>query len=151
MKPSASSHANKPATRSASARFSSTGMKSRVRRGAAPESSIGQKLIEGLTSMRDTLATGQGLEKRFTVRSVRAPLEPKAWTPQEIKRLRERLGASQGVFAQLLGASARTVQAWEQNQVAPAAMARRLLECIERDEAHWQSLLHASRIDKKAS
>lgn len=124
------------------------------RKGRSPSQnspSIGAKLVEGLTAMRDALGEGAPLEQRFTVRTAALPPEPKAWTPEEIKELRAALLASQGVFAGLLGASARTVQAWEQGQAVPAPMARRLLECIEREADYWRSKLAPTLPDRRAS
>ena len=122
--------------------------KSRTRK--AGGFNLGDKLIRGLTEFRDALATDEPLAKKFTVRTVRMPAAPRVWRAGEVRSLRERLGASQTVFAAAIGASAKTVQSWEQGKTPPP-MASRLLECIENDPAHWQRMLHNSAIVRKAS
>lgn len=44
--------------------------------GEAPDSSVGAKIIESLTDLRDTLARGEKLEDRYTVRKVAVPAPP---------------------------------------------------------------------------
>jgi len=45
---------------------------------------------------------------------------------------------SQALFAQFLGVSIATVQAWEQGVKAPAKMACRCMDEMLRDPAQWQ-------------
>lgn len=104
-------------------------------------SNTGDEIIRGLAGLRDALASGQHLPERFTMRTVELQLEPRDWTPDEIRALREQLKASQNVFAKLIGASPKTIQAWEQGN-PPSPMARRLLECIEKDPTPWAKMLH---------
>lgn len=115
-------------------------MKSRSR---SNKLNTGDEIIRGLTGMRDALAAGQRLPERFTMRTVELQLEPRDWTPEEIKALRERLKASQSIFALLIGTSTKTVQSWEQGNMPPP-MASRLLECIEKDPGPWEKMLHAA-------
>ena len=49
------------------------------RAGARPARSIGARLIEGLTELRDALASGEPLERCLKVRTVRLPQPPKAY------------------------------------------------------------------------
>lgn len=105
--------------------------------------SVGRRLIAGLTEVAEALERGEELEERFTVRDMALDLEPKAYSSEGIKRLRARLGASQGVFAMLIGVRPSTVQSWEQGAPAPP-IARRLFEVIEQDPEPWLARLRAS-------
>ena len=51
----------------------------------------------------------------------------------EIKNLRDRLRASQAVFARWLNVSPKLVQAWEANQRSPQGPGLLLLRLIEQD------------------
>lgn len=118
-----------------------TGKRARTRKVNA-----GRQVVRGLTGLRDALAIGTELPTRFTMRTVELAIEPRDWTPAEIKALREQLRASQSVFAKLLGASTKAVQAWEQgNPMSP--MARRLLECIQKNPDPWKEMLQSAKVD----
>jgi putative transcriptional regulator len=104
---------------------------------------VGDRIVEGLTELRDTLRAGVPAEKRFTVRTVEVP-QPQRFPPSRIRALRKRLGVSQAVFAELLGVSSVLVQAWEQGVREPSPLARRLLGEVERDPHRWLSLLVSS-------
>jgi putative transcriptional regulator len=109
------------------------------------KSSAGDEIIRGLTGLRDALATEEPLADRFAVHTVKLDLEPRTWTPAQVRKLRARFQASQSVFAKLIGASVKTVQAWEQGG-QPPAMASRLLECIERFPEPWEDMLRRSAV-----
>ncbi|HRQ73979.1 MAG TPA: hypothetical protein PLU35_13215 [Phycisphaerales bacterium] len=115
----------------------------------ASEPTTGEEIIRGLKGLRDALASGVRLPDRFTMRTIELELEPRDWTPDDIRALRERLHASQAVFAKLIGASIKTVQAWEQGN-APPPMARRLLECIQQNPEPWERILHEAAVAKSA-
>jgi putative transcriptional regulator len=57
--------------------------------------------------------------------------EAKVLSAREIKRIRERVRVSQGVFAALLNVNTSTVQKWEQGKVKPQSAALRLLNVID--------------------
>jgi putative transcriptional regulator len=57
--------------------------------------------------------------------------EAKVLSAREIKRIRERVRVSQGVFAALLNVNPSTVQKWEQGKVKPRSAALRLLNVID--------------------
>ena len=59
--------------------------------------------------------------------------------------MRERLGLSQAVFADLLGASASTVRAWQRGAREPSDMVRRLLALAERQPEVFEDVLVPSR------
>ena len=52
-------------------------------------------------------------------------------SPREIKKLRQKLNASQGVFARCLNVNPSTVQKWEQGTVRPQSAALKLLNLIQ--------------------
>ncbi len=61
----------------------------------------------------------------------------------DIKALRERIGASQAVFASLIGVSKRTLENWEQHRVSPSGPARALLKILDADPEGAMRALHA--------
>ncbi|MGP4116304.1 helix-turn-helix domain-containing protein [Levilactobacillus zymae] len=58
---------------------------------------------------------------------------PPTFTGDEIKALRQSIPATQIVFAQMMAASPRTVQAWETNRSKPNGPARRLMQIFKAD------------------
>ena len=56
--------------------------------------------------------------------------EVKNLSAKQIRALRERMNASQGVFARYLNVNPSTVQKWEQGSVRPQNAALRLLNLI---------------------
>lgn len=100
------------------------------------ENDVGALLVRGL---REAIAHKRGEEvdaritaAKVTVRSVDV-VPPPEYQDIDIRRVRERLGLSQAVFASLIGASASTVRAWERGARRPSDMARRLIELAERE------------------
>lgn len=55
-----------------------------------------------------------------------------AYTPAQIKRIREKTRTSQGVFAAYLNTSKFTVQKWEQGTKKPNGPSLKLLNIVER-------------------
>jgi putative transcriptional regulator len=107
-------------------------------------------LIEGL---REAVAIEEGRAKparvrrrKVTTRQARV-LPPPPYSKQRIARVREALGVSQPVFADLLNVSSSTVRAWEQGTRSPDGAYLRLLEVADK---HPQ-VLTASVTKKKAS
>lgn len=93
---------------------------------------IGPRLIASLKEVLAGLESGEPLEKVFTVRTVEVA-EPGNYDAKRIRSLRTRLGASQAIFAKLLGVSVELLQNWEQSLSQPRPIARRLLDEISRD------------------
>lgn len=71
----------------------------------------------------------QGLEEmvahrkgKMTLRSehIEIPVPPSAYTPNEIVKIRKKLGYSQALFAKFLNVSIKTVQAWESGDRIPS-------------------------------
>ena len=58
-------------------------------------------------------------------------IEPvKKYNNKEIKRIRNRAGMTQAVFANYMGVSAKTVEAWELGRTHPTGPAYRLLDIL---------------------
>lgn len=74
-----------------------------------------------------------GVIDKQTLRDFEAQaLPPPSYTADTIRKLRERLHISQGVFAAYLNASVSTVQKWENGEKKPSGAALRLLSVIDR-------------------
>ena len=52
------------------------------------------------------------------------------WPPQEVQRLRARLGLSQAELAERVGTRQQTISEWETGTHAPRRMSRRLLHLV---------------------
>jgi putative transcriptional regulator len=83
--------------------------------------------------------TAQGLYRAGTMDAVTLRefdvlcLPPiKEYSATQIKRLRQRIKASQAVFAACLNTSASTVQKWEQGQKRPNGPSLKLLDLVDR-------------------
>lgn len=105
-----------------------------------PLRNAGERIIEGLTELRDVLKAGSPVETHFTVRTVEVP-DPEKFDLARVRTLRARLQMSQHVFARVLGVSAILVQSWEQGVRKPSPLARRLLAEIEREPRRWQRMI----------
>src|ERR1019366_2424630 len=106
---------------------------------------VGERIIQGLSELRDVLRTGAPLEKQFTVRTVDVP-DPEKFDARRVRLLRDRLQMSQHVFAKLLGVSTILAQSWEQGVREPSPLARRLLGEIERDPRRWQRMIVSTSV-----
>ena len=78
-------------------------------------------------AMQDALAFERGERRDLKVTRIQAPRPPKAMSPKDIARIREKFNCSQAVFAMMLNISPKTVQAWEQGSRAPGDAALKLL------------------------
>ena len=88
--------------------------------------------------LEDVLRHERGeIELRETRVSIPDP--PRAYSSDEVHRIRERLQLSQASFASLLCVSNKTVQGWEQGLRVPSHAAARLLQFVENPRL----LLHA--------
>jgi DNA-binding transcriptional regulator YiaG len=111
--------------------------KARAKRSTAK----GREIIASLSEALDVELKGIPIETRFTVRSVELPDTPSKYDAAAIRATREKVSASQAVFAALLGVSVVLIRAWEQGQRSPAMWARRLLDEVNRDPRHWRGML----------
>jgi putative transcriptional regulator len=109
------------------------------------------KLIRGLENFADALESGDDLAERFTCRKVVLNLEPTPYTPELVKETRAALGLSQALFAQFLGVSTGTIQAWERGEKPPRNVACRLMDEIRRDPDYWRKRFLELAEEKAAS
>jgi putative transcriptional regulator len=91
-------------------------------------SPLGDEMLAGLTAFRDALRSGDPIEKKFTVRTVTLDLEAKPYSAEDVKAVRARLRASQGLLAKFLGVSVKTLCAWEQGTRPVPSIACRFLD-----------------------
>lgn len=92
-------------------------------------------------AMEGALAFERGERRRdLKVTRVQTSRPPKAMSPKDIARIRERLNCSQAVFAMMLNISPKTVQAWEQGSREPGDAALKLLTTAKN---HPEVLLEA--------
>ena len=114
------------------------------------DANFGDLLIEGL---HEALAVRRGereparRERRLVSAREAVVQPPRPCEAQCVQQIREKLGLSQSVFAQVLNASAETVKAWEQGKRQPDGMALTLLEIAE---THPQALLSRVRTRERA-
>lgn len=117
------------------------------RRNHRPHSSrstpAGREIIASLTEAVEAIERGEPMSRRFTVRSVIRTRNPLPYDGPAVRATRNVLGASQAVFAQVLGVSTILVQSWEDGKRKPAAWACRLLDEVNRDPEHWRRMLDA--------
>lgn len=102
--------------------------------------SIGQEMIDDLKEVVEHLENGNRVEGKYTVRTVDLNLRPKTYGAKDVKAIRARLCMSQAIFAKFLGASVKTIQAWEQGTRKIDSIASRFLDeitrSIDRDPAY---------------
>lgn len=91
--------------------------------------SIMTGLGQAIDYERDNKSAG-----RSRVRSVPPKIRPvKEYSKEAIKSIRLNLNLSQRAFAEVLGVSHKTVEAWESGRNRPAGSASRIIEIIEKD------------------
>src|ERR1019366_9427025 len=79
-------------------------------------------------------AADQALEHARGKRSLRSsalPQPPASMTAKDVREVRDRLQASQGVLARCLNVSTKLVQAWEAGERTPSGPALVLLRLVE--------------------
>src|SRR5689334_21602004 len=107
-------------------------------------SSRGARIVRALEEFADDLEAGVPIESKYTVRTVRVIPKPSSYTPARVRAVRERIGASQEVFAQLLAGSPMTIRSWEQGLRRPSPMARRFLDEIAMSPGHFRGRIVAA-------
>jgi putative transcriptional regulator len=112
-------------------------------------SARGARIVKALNQFADDLESGATIESKLTVRQVRVIPKPSFYPPIRVRAVRERIGASQEVFAQLLAVSPMTVRSWEQGLRQPSPIARRFLDEIEMSPKHFQGRILAASVDTK--
>lgn len=110
-------------------------------------SSRGARIVKALGQLADDIATGTPVETKYTVRQVRVIPKPSLYPPARVRAVRELIGASQEVFAQLLAVSPMTIRSWEQGLRQPSPIARRFLDEIEMAPGHFRGRILTAAID----
>ena len=110
----------------------------------AKKRSVEERLVSGLQEFVTALKSGEPIAEKFTCRTVAVDLKPKRYAGADVKATRQLLNASQGVFAQFLGVSVKTIRAWEQDVNRPNNMACRFLEEIKRNPEYMRGRLRQS-------
>jgi putative transcriptional regulator len=112
-------------------------------------SSRGARIVAALTQFAEDLESGVPIESKYTVRQVRVIPKPSIYTPDRVRAVRQLIGASQEVFAQLLAVSPMTVRSWEQGMRQPSPIARRFLDEIAMAPVHFRGRLVAAQADRQ--
>jgi putative transcriptional regulator len=112
-------------------------------------SARGTRIVKALNQFADDLESGIPIESKYTVREVRAIPKPSHYSPARVRAVRELLGASQEVFANLLAVSPMTVRSWEQGLRKPSPIARRFLDEIAMAPEHFKRRLVVVAADRK--
>ena len=85
-------------------------------------------IMQGLTEAEDYQ---QG---KIRARKTRLTIKPvETFNNYDIKRIRQKTGLSQVIFAGSFGVSPKTVEAWENGRNKPEGASRRLLEIVHDD------------------
>jgi putative transcriptional regulator len=92
--------------------------------GALGEFNAGE-VLSALNGFAEQLKSGAARDLRTTTIKLPAPLPPRS--AAEVRAVREKLRASQAVFAALLNVPLQTVKSWENNQRKPSGAALKLL------------------------
>lgn len=104
---------------------------------------VADEIMAGMRELERMMDAGKDPEHQFTVRTVEIP-EPRAYRPSHVRELREAMGASQAIFAHMLGVSVILVKSWERGVREPSPLARRLLDTIKANPARWLETIRQS-------
>jgi len=104
---------------------------------------MSKEFDELMTSLNQAIAIEKGqLKGRKTVYVI----EPvKSYTNVQIKQIRNSVGMTQLVFANFMGVSCKTVEAWERGTNRPAKTACRLLSILEDNSFNKLSFVSKTR------
>lgn len=103
---------------------------------------VGQRMIDDLEKLLEVLTAGgmEEVEKLFRVTRVKKPpLQPK-----DVARIRKQLGATQELFASLLGVPVGTVRAWERGTEALSPMAEKFVNEMRYNGDYWKRRAQAA-------
>ena len=99
------------------------------------------KLLSRLKSANDRLKHVEDIESLrndLTIRRMKVDFMPRRVSPEEIKQVRQSLGASQAVFALFIQVPLRTLQEWEQGRAEVSGCAARLIGEMFTSVAYWK-------------
>ncbi len=100
--------------------------------------SVENKLVNRLKGFAEALKKDESISERFTCRTIVFNLQPTTYDSKSVLATRQLLAASQGVFAQFLGVSVKTVRSWEQGVNTPSDMACRFMDEIQMNPDYWR-------------
>jgi putative transcriptional regulator len=100
--------------------------------------SAGSKILAAIEEATEVLRSEGLRSPRLTVRTYKTPTARPDFGPVDVRRVRELLGASQGVLARFLGVNVNTVRSWEQGKRPPQPIACRFLAEIESNPDYWR-------------
>lgn len=106
-----------------------------------PKTRLATELLEGMQEFTEALESSSEISEQFNVRTIKLNLQPTDYSAEAARAARELLGASQAVFAEFLGVSVKTVQAWEQGINPPSGMAARFMDEIRHNPAIYRKRL----------
>ena len=88
-----------------------------------------------MTGLQQAIDFEKGDSSKGRIRIVEIPvIEPLNEYPKEkIKELRQKINLPQKYFAELLGVTLKSVEAWETGKRKPTGSAKRLFQLIEKD------------------
>ncbi len=119
-----------------------TTAKTAGRKRATSTNALGEKLLESARQALHAAETGN--MSGITIREVEI-VEPGKYGAAEVKSLRMAMGASQRVFAEMLGVSKDLAAQWEYGIRQPAPLARRLMDRVKDDPKGFMSSLVRQR------
>ena len=114
---------------------------------AAKLSMRGERIVNALNQFDADLAAGTPIKTKYTVRQVRVIAKPSLYPPARVRAVRELIGVSQDVFAQLLAVSPMTIRSWEQGLRQPSPIARRFLDEIRMAPGHFRGRILTAAAD----
>ena len=95
------------------------------------ESSLYEDIMQGL---HEAIAYERGELSARTIRLTRNFAAIPNWTPDEIKGIRVKNAMTQRVFANFMGVSVKTVEAWESGRNRPNGSAARLMQVLAQEK-----------------
>ena len=111
----------------------------------------GARIVKALDQFATDLAAGTPIEATYKGRQVRVIAKPSHYPAARVRAVRELIGASQQVFAQLLAVSPVTIRSWEQGLREPSPIARRFLDEIAMAPSHFRGRILAAAADAAPS
>ena len=100
---------------------------------------VGERLVAGLTRFAEDLKSDKNsIRHKYTCHRVKLHLQPTVYSPETVKQTRDMLDVSQAIFAEFLGVSVKTVQAWEQGINQPLSAICRFMDEIRHNPEYWQ-------------
>ena len=101
---------------------------SKLKRKTERTNAAGRRLLESMRGLVEAVEKGD--TSKLTTRVVEIP-QPSTYSARDVKSLRQSLGVSQGIFAQLVAVSPELVSHWEYGIRKPAPVVCRLFDRIK--------------------